>query len=229
MQVIDSEDSDETPDDDKPDTYQGRHRGADRFRQLVGAGGVLAAVLLLLAGGGTVLFWMSGFGDEEPNIDAAGIGDLCERFVDQELLAPWADVEQAREASERIEDGVHTFDCTYSAEHTGDDAYRLVTLFATVQVYGSVSDARAAHAGVLDFAESNGLAASSVSGIGEQAATAVVEDAEETELRLHAQEANATVSVNSFFTGVPPEGGDQRQLAVDLAAGLIDELPRDEN
>ncbi|WP_026924853.1 hypothetical protein [Glycomyces arizonensis] len=227
MQVIDSEESDEPVGDGKPDTYQGRHRGADRFRQLASAGGVLAAVVVLLAGGGTLLFWMSGLGDAEPDVDAEAIGDLCERFVDPELLAPWADVEQVRESSERTENEVRTFDCTYSAEHTGSDAYRLVTFLATVQVYESADDARAAHAGVLELEADEGHATSSVSGVGEEASVAVVEGGEEAELRLHAQEANVTVSVNSFFTGVPPEGGDQRQLAVDLAGALIDALPRD--
>ncbi|WP_026932158.1 hypothetical protein [Glycomyces tenuis] len=229
MQVIDSDESEKPQGDRKPDTYQGRHRGADRLRQLVGAGGVLAAVVLLLAGGGTVLFWVSGFGDTEPNVDAGGIGDLCELFVDEELLTPWADVEQAREASDRSEDRVRTFDCAYSAEHTGNDAYRLVTFFATVQVYETVDDASAAHAGVLEFEAAEGHETSPVNGVGEEAAVAVVEGGEEAELRLHAQEANATVSVNSFLTGVPPGDGDQRQLAVDLASGLIDALPRDGN
>lgn len=229
VQAVESDESEKPQGDDKPDTYQGRHRGADRLRQLASAGGVLAAVVLLLAGGGTMLFWMSGFGDTEPDVNAGGIDDLCELFLDEELLAPWADVEQAREASDRGEERVSTFDCTYSAEHTGDDAYRLVTFFATVQVYESVDDASAAHAGVLEFEASEGHETSSVSGVGEEAAVAVIEDGEEDELRLHAQEANATVSVNSFFTGVPPEDGDQRQLAEDLAAGLIDALPRDGN
>ncbi|HEU5128467.1 MAG TPA: hypothetical protein VFU12_10805 [Glycomyces sp.] len=227
MQVIDSEESDEPQGDGKPDTYQGRHRGADRVRQLASAGGVLAAVVLLLAGGGTVLFWLSGFGDAEPDVRADGIGDLCELFVDEELLTPWADVEQAREGSDRSKDEVRTFDCTYAAEYTGSDAYRLVTFFATVQVYESAADASAAHAGVLEFEASKGTEASTVSGIGEKAAVAVVEGAEETEVRLHAQEANATISINSFFTGAPPEGGDQRQLTTDLASGLVDALPRD--
>ncbi len=43
------------------------------------------------------------------------------------------------------------------------------------------------------------------------------------------QEANATVSLNMFLTGVPPEGGDVEQLTKDLAAALIDALPRVEN
>src|SRR5690606_11191862 len=133
---------------------------------------------LLLAGGGTVLFWVSGFGDTEPNVDADGIGDLCERFVDEELLAPWADVEQAREASDRGDERVRTFDCTYSAEHTGDDAYRLVTFFATVRVYETVDDASAAHAGVLEFEASEGHATSPVSGVGEEAVVVVVEGGE---------------------------------------------------
>lgn len=227
MQVTDSEESDESRGDGKPDTYQGRHRGADRVRQLASAGGVLAAVLLLLAGGGTVLFRMSGLGDAAPAVSAEEIGDLCELFVDAELVAPWADVEQAREGSDRSEKKVRTFDCTYAAEYTGGDAYRLVTFFATVQVYESTDDASAAHAGVLEFEASKGTETSTASGIGEKAAVAVVEGEEETEVRLHAQEANATISVNAFFTGAPPEGGDRRQLTEDLASGLVDALPRD--
>ncbi|GAB3661069.1 hypothetical protein [Glycomyces tarimensis] len=229
MQVIDSEESDKPQDDGKPVTYQGRHRGADRFRQLASAGGVLAAVVLLVAGGGTVLFWMSGIGDSEPNVDASAIGDLCELVVDEELIAPWAGVEQMREPSEKSADEMRTFECAYSAEHAGSDAYRLVTIFATVQVYESASDARVAYAGVLEFEASEGHETSSVGGLAEQAAAAVIEGGEESEVRLHAQEANATVTLNSFFTGVPPEGGDKERLAQDLASGLIDALPRDGN
>jgi hypothetical protein len=227
MQVTDSEESEEPRGDGKPDTYQGRHRGADRVRQLASAGGVLAAVVLLLAGGGTALFWLSGFGDAPPDVRAEEIDDLCELFVDEELLAPWADVEQAREGSDRSEGKVRTFDCTYAAEYTGGDAYRLVTFFAVVQVYESADNASAAHAGVLDFEASNGNETSAANGIGEKAAVAVLEGDDETEVRLHAQEANATISVNAFFTGAPPEGGDRRQLTTDLASGLVDALPRD--
>jgi hypothetical protein len=32
-----------------------------------------------------------------------------------------------------------------------------------------------------------------------------------------------------FFTGVPPEGGDVRQLTEDLGTSLIDALPRAAN
>ncbi|MCH7232980.1 hypothetical protein L0U85_19285 [Glycomyces sp. L485] len=229
MQVIDSDESDEPQGEGKPDTYQGRHRGADRFRQLASAGGVLAAVVLLLTGGGTVLFRMSGIGDAEPGIEAGGIGNVCDMVVDEELLTPWADAEQAREPSEKTEDEMRTFGCTYAAEHAGSDAYRLVTVFATVVVYESAADARAAHAGVLEFEAGNGHETSSLGGIGERASLAVIEDGEESEVRLHSQEANSTVSLNLFLTGVPPEGGDREQLAKELASGLIDALPRDRN
>lgn len=224
--MIDSDKSEEPRADGKPSTYQGRHRGADLFRQLTSVGWVLAVVLLLLAGGGTVLFWSSGIGDEQPAVDAGKIGDLCELVVDPELLGPWADAEQARSPEDRSEEKVRTFDCTYSAEYAGDEAYRLVTLFATVQVYEDAAKARAAYAGVLDFEADEGHDTSSVGGVGEQAASAMIADGEETEVRLHSQEANATVSLNNFFTGTPPEGGDVEQLTEDLAAGLVDALPR---
>ncbi|WP_143015076.1 hypothetical protein [Glycomyces harbinensis] len=226
LQVIDSDESEEPRADGKPSTYQGRHRGADLFRQLTSVGWVLAVVAALLAGGGTVLFWSSGIGDERPSVDAGKIGDLCELVVNPELLTPWADVEQARSPEETSEEKVRTFDCTYSAEYAGDEAYRLVTLFATVQVYEDPSKARAAYAGVLEFEAAEGHETSSLSGVGEQAAIATVEDGEETEVRVHSQEANVTVSVNGFLTGQPPEGGDPEQLVEDLTAGLIDALPR---
>ncbi|WP_100448219.1 hypothetical protein [Glycomyces xiaoerkulensis] len=190
---------------------------------------MLTAIAVLLAGGGTLLFWLSGFGDEEPLVRSDRIGDLCEMAVDEELLGPWADAEQAREPTDRTEDEVRTFDCTYSAEHSGDDAYRLVTFFATVQVYESVADARAAHAGVLEFEDSEGHQTSSVGGVADEAALATVTEGEETELRLHAQEANTTLSLNLFLTGTPPEGGDGPTLAKDLASGLIGALPREGN
>ncbi|MCD0447551.1 hypothetical protein LO763_28440 [Glycomyces sp. A-F 0318] len=224
--MIDSDESEEPRADGKPSTYQGRHRGADLFRQLTSVGWVLAVVAALLAGGGTVLFWSSGIGDERPSVDAGEIGDLCERIVDPELLAPWADAEQARSPEESSEEKVRTFDCTYSAEYAGDEAYRLVTLFATVQVYEDPAKARAAYAGVLEFEAAEGHETSSLGGVGEQAAIATVEDGEETEVRVHSQEANATVSVNVFLTGQPPEGGDPEQLVEDLTAGLVDALPR---
>jgi hypothetical protein len=224
--VIDSDKSEEPRADGKPSTYQGRHRGADLFRQLTSVGWVLAVVALLLAGGGTVLFWSSGIGDERPAVDAGKIGDMCELVVNPEILAPWADAEQARSPEESSEEKVRTFDCTYSAEYAGDEAYRLVTLFATTQVYEDSSKARAAYAGVLEFEAAEGNKTSSVDGIGEQAAAAVVASGDETQVRLHVQEANATVSLNMFLTGVPPEGGDVEQLTKDLATALIDALPR---
>ncbi|THV42432.1 hypothetical protein [Glycomyces buryatensis] len=184
---------------------------------------------MLLAAGGTVLFWVSGFGDEAPAIDAGAIGDVCELSVNEELLAGWADTEQTREPQKSSDEEVRTFDCAYAAEHAGEDAYRLVSFFATVQVYESSADARAAHAGVLDFEASKGRDTSSVGGVGEEASISVVESGEETELRLHAQESNATVTVSMFLTGAPPEGGDGRQLTEDLTSGLIDALPRVEN
>ncbi|GAB3239586.1 hypothetical protein GCM10027447_39200 [Glycomyces halotolerans] len=186
-------------------------------------------MVALLAGGGTILFWMSGFGDAEPPVRADAIGDLCETVVDQELLTPWADAELERESSDTTGDEIRTFECSYSAEHTGDDAYRLVTLFATVQVYESEPDAKAAHAGLLEFEASEGHAASSVSGVADRAAMAVLEGVEETELRLHAQEANATVTLSLFLTGEPPEGVAREQLAKDLSSGAVDALPRDGN
>lgn len=229
MQVIDSDESDKSPGDGKPGAYQGRHRGADRFRQLASAGGVLAAVVLLLAAGGTVLFWMSGIGDAEPLVRADEMGDLCDSVVDEELLAPWADSEVDRESATESQDEVRSFSCTYTAEHTGDDAYRLVTLLATVQVYEETADARASYAGVLEFEASQEHETSEVGGVAEQAASGLVEGEDEAEVRLHAQEANATLSLNGFFTGAPPEGGDREQLVADLAAGLIDALPREGN
>lgn len=226
LQVIDSDESEEPRADGKPATYQGRHRGADRLRQLASVCWVLAVVVVLLAAGGTVLFWSSGSGDERPAVDAGAIGDLCELAVNPELLAPWADVEQARTPEESSEENFRTFDCTYSAEYAGDDAYRLVTLFATVQVYEDAEKARAAYAGVLEFEASEGHDTSGVGGVGEQAASAVVAEGEETEVRLHSQEANATVSLNVFLTGTAPEGGDVEALAEELASGLVDALPR---
>lgn len=225
MQVIDSDESGERPGDGK--SYQGRHRGADRLRQLASAGGVLVGIAIVLAAGGGLLFWSSGIGEEEPPVLAGQIGDLCELAVDEELLKPWADSEQAREAADRAQEEVRTFDCTYSAEHAGGDAYRLVTFFATVQVYESASDARAAYAGVLDFEAEEGHPTSPASGVGERAAMAVVEGDEETEVRFHAQEANSTLSLNLFLTGEPPEGAGREQLAADLAGGLIEALPRE--
>lgn len=226
LQVIDSDKSEEPRGDGKPATYQGRHRGADLFRQLTSVGWVLAVVAVLLAGGGTVLFWSSGIGDEEPAVDAGKIGDLCELAVNAELLTPWADAEQARNPKESSEEKVRTFECTYSAEYAGDEAYRLVTLFTTVQVYEDASKARAAYAGVLEFEASEGNQTAEVSGIGEQAASVVLANGEETQVRLHTQEANATVSWNMFFTGTPPEGGDVEHLTKDLATALVDALPR---
>ena len=226
LQVIDSDESEEPRADGKPSTYQGRHRGADLFRQLTSVGWVLAVVAALLAGGGAVLFWSSGIGDERPAVDAAKITDLCELTVDPELLTPWADAEQARSPEDAAEEKVRTFDCTYSAEYAGDEAYRLVTLFATVQVYEDTAKARAAYAGVLEFEAAEGHETASLGGVGEQAAIATVEDGEETEVRVHAQEANATISVNLFLAGLPPEGGDPQQLVEDLTAGLVDALPR---
>ncbi|WP_205324358.1 hypothetical protein [Glycomyces sp. YM15] len=224
--MIDSDESEEPRADGKPSTYQGRHRGADLFRQLTSVGWVLAVVALLLAGGATVLYWTSGNGDEAPAVDAGQIGDLCELSVNAELLSPWADTEQARNPEESSKEEVRTFNCTYSAEYAGDDAYRLVTLFSTVQVYEDSAKARAAHAGVLDFEASEGFATENVSGIGEKAAVVTVAGGEETQVRLHIQIANVTLSINLFFTGVPPEGGDVRQLTEDLGAGLVDALPR---
>jgi hypothetical protein len=224
--VIDSDESEEPQADGKPSTYQGRHRGADLFRQLASVGWVLAVVTVLLAGGGTVLFWSSGGGGEQPLVDAGKVGDLCELAVNPELLTPWADAETARNPEESSEEKVRTFNCTYSAEFAGTEAYRLVTLFATVQVYGDTSKARAAYAGVLEFEASKGHDTTGVSGVGEQAASVVVASDEETQVRLHAQEANATVSMNMFATGAPPEGGDVEQLTKELTAGLVDALPR---
>lgn len=229
LQVVDSDESEEPSADGKPDAYQGRHRGADRFRQVTSAGGVLAAIVLLLAGGGTVLFWMSGIGDAEPLVLADGVGDLCDSVIDEELLTPWADAEVSRESSNESQDEVRSFSCAYTAEYAGDEAYRLVTLLATVQVYEETSDARASYAGVLEFEASEGHETSSVGGVAEQAASALLGGEEEVEVRLHAQEANATLSLNGFFTGAPPEGGDREQLTADLAAGLIDALPREGN
>lgn len=226
LQVIDSDKSEEPRADGKPSTYQGRHRGADLFRQLTSVGWVLAVVALLLAGGGTVLFLSSGSGDEEPAVDAEKIGDLCEIAVNAELLAPWADTEQARNPEESSEEKVRTFDCTYSAEYAGDEAYRLVTLFSTVQAYEDASKARAAYAGLLDFEDSEGYETAEVNGIGEQAASVTVAEDEETQVRLHIQLANVTLSINLFFTGVPPEGGDVQQLTEALGKGLVDALPR---
>lgn len=224
--MIDSDKSEEPRADGKPSTYQGRHRGADLFRQLTSVGWVLAVVAVLLAAGGTVLFWSAGGDDERPAVDAGAIGDLCELAVNPELLAPWADAEQARNPEESAEEQVRTFDCTYSAEYAGSDAYRLITLFATVQVYEDSAKARAAYAGVLEFEASEGHDTTDVGGVGEQAASAVVAADEETQVRLHAQEGNATVSMNMFATGVPPEGGNVERLTEELTAGLIDALPR---
>jgi hypothetical protein len=232
LQVIDSDKSEEPRADGKPSTYQGRHRGADLFRQLTSVGWVLAVVALLLAAGATVLYWSSGNGDEDPAVEAGEIGDLCERSVDAELLTPWADTEQARSPEESSKEAVRTFNCTYSAEYAGDDAYRLLTLFSTVQVYEDSAKARAAYAGVLDFEASKGFKTDDVGGIGERAAIVIVDDgeeSEETQVRLHIQTANATLSINVFFTGVPPEGGDVRQLTEDLGTSLIDALPRAAN
>jgi hypothetical protein len=231
--VIDSDKSEEPQADGKPSTYQGRHRGADLFRQLTSVGWVLAVVALLLAGGATVLYWSSDPGNEAPPVAADEIGDLCERSVNAELLTPWADTEQARSPEESSKEAVRTFNCTYSAEYAGDDAYRLLTLFSTVQVYEDTAKARAAYAGVLDFEASKGFTTEDVGGIGEQAAIVTVDagedEAEETQVRLHIQTANATVSLNVFFTGVPPEGGEVRQLTEDLGTALIDALPRAAN
>ena len=185
--------------------------------------------MLLLAAGGTVLFWMSGMGDAEPLVRAGEIDELCDSVIDEELLAAWADTEVSRESSAESEEKFRSFSCTYSAEYTGNDAYRLVTILATVQVYEEAADARASYAGVLEFEDSEGHHPSEVGGVAEQAVSATVEGDQEVEVRFHAQEANATVSLNGFFTGTPPEGGDQGQLMEDLAAGLIDALPRDEN
>lgn len=229
LQVIEADESEEPRADGKPSTYQGRHRGADRLRQLASVGWVLAVVAVLLAGGGTVLFWVLGPDEERPLVDAAKIADLCELVVNEELLTPWADVEQARNPAERSEEKVRTFDCTYSAEYAGDEAYRLVTVFATVQVYETPAKARAAYAGVLEFEETEGHATSATGGVGEQAVLASVSEGEESETRLHAQEANATVSMNVFFTGTAPEGTDAGGLAKDLGAGLVDTLPRVRN
>jgi hypothetical protein len=146
--------------------------------------------------------------------------------VNTELLAPWADTEQARNPEESSEEAVRTFKCTYSAEYTGDDAYRLVTLFSTVQVYEDAAKARAAHAGVLEFEASEGFTTADVGGIGERAAVVTVAKGEETQVRLHIQIANVTLSINLFFTGVPPEGGDVHQLTEDLGTSLVDALPR---
>ncbi|MFG3341982.1 hypothetical protein [Glycomyces sp. NPDC048151] len=227
--MIDSDKSEEPRADGKPSTYQGRHRGADLFRQLTSVGWVLAVVALLLAGGATVLYWTSGSGEEAPAVEAGEISDLCELAVNPELLAPWVDTEQARNPEESSEESVRTFNCTYDAEYAGDDAYRLVTLFATVQVYEDAPKARAAYAGVLDFEASKDFTTEDVGGIGEKAAVVTVAEGEETQVRLHIQIANATLSINVFFTGVPPEGGDVRQLAEDLGAGLVDALPRAAN
>ena len=229
LQVIDSDKSEEPRADGKPSTYQGRHRGADLFRQLTSVGWVLAVVALLLAAGATVLYWSSGNGDEDPAVEAGEIGDLCERSVDAELLTPWADTEQVRSPEDSSKEAVRTFKCTYSAEYAGDDAYRLLTLFSTVQVYEDSAKARAAYAGVLDFEASEGFTTEDVGGIGERAAIVTVDDGEETQVRLHIQIANATLSLNVFFTGVPPEGGDVRQLTEDLGTSLIDALPRAAN
>jgi hypothetical protein len=229
LQVIDSDKSEEPRADGKPSTYQGRHRGADLFRQLTSVGWVLAVVALLLAGGATVLYWSSGSGDEEPAVEAGEIGDLCELSVNAELLTPWADTEQARNPEESSKEEVRTFNCTYSAEYAGDDAYRLLTVFSTVQVYEDAAKARAAHAGVLDFEASKGFTTEDVGGIGERAAVVTVDEGEETQVRLHIQIANATLSINVFFTGLPPEGGEVRHLTEDLGAALIDALPRAAN
>jgi hypothetical protein len=229
LQVIDSDKSEEPRADGKPSTYQGRHRGADLFRQLTSVGWVLAVVAVLLVAGATVLYWSSGGGDEEPAVEAGKIDDLCAISVNPELLGPWADTEQARSPEETSKEEVRTFNCTYSAEYTGDDAYRLVTLFSTVQVYEDAAKGRAAYAGVLDFEASKGFTTEAVSGIGEQAAVVTVAEGEETQVRLHIQIANATLSINLFFTGVPPEGGDVRQLTEELGAGLVDALPRAAN
>lgn len=226
LQVIDSDKSEEPRADGKPSTYQGRHRGADLFRQLTSVGWVLAVVALLLAGGATILYWSSGHGDEAPAVDAGQIEDLCALSVNTELLAPWADTEQARSPEASSTENVRTFKCTYAAEYAGDEAYRLVTLFSTVQVYEDAAKARAAHAGVLDFEASKGFTTEDVGGIGEQAAAVTVAEGEETQVRLHIQIANVTLSINVFFTGVPPEGTDVRQLTEDLGAGLVDALPR---
>jgi hypothetical protein len=226
LQVIDSDKSEEPRADGKPSTYQGRHRGADLFRQLTSVGWVLGVVAVLLAAGATVLYWSSGNGDEQPAVDAGKIGDLCELSVNAELLTPWADTEQARSPEESVKEEVRTFTCTYSAEYAGDEAYRLVTLFSTVQVYEDSAKARAAYAGVLDFEASKDFTTENVSGIGERAAAVTIAKDEETQIRLHIQTANVTSTINLFFTGVPPEGGDVRQLTEDLGAGLIDALPR---
>jgi hypothetical protein len=99
-------------------------------------------------------------------------------------------------------------------------------MFATVQVYEDAAKARAAFAGVLEFEASEGHDTTEVGGVGEQAAAAVVAEGEETQVRLHTQEANATVSMNMFVTGAPPEGGDVEQLTKDLTVALVDALPR---
>jgi hypothetical protein len=226
LQVIDSDESEEPRADGKPSTYQGRHRGADLFRQLTSVGWVLGVVAVLLAAGGTILFQASGGGDERPAVDAGAIGDLCELAVNAELLTPWADTEQDRAPEDSAEERFRTFDCTYSAEYAGGDAYRLVTMFATVQVYEDAAEARAAYAGVLEFEASEGHDTTEVGGVGEQAAAAVLAEGEETQVRLHTQEANATVSMNMFVTGAPPEGGDVEQLTKDLTVALVDALPR---
>lgn len=223
-----SEEPREPQEDGKRPSYQGRHRGADRLRQLASVGWVLAVLAVLLLGGAAALFWVTG-DEEQPLVDTGAITDLCELVVDPELLAPWADVEQARNPAERSEEKVRVFDCTYSAEYAGDDAYRLVTVFVTVQVYETPGKARAAYAGVLEFEESEGHRASPAGGVAEQAVVASVSEGEEDEVRLHAQESNATVSLNLFFTGTAPEGGEVGQLAKDLGAGLVDALPRVRN
>lgn len=227
--MIDSDETQEPRADGKPSTYQGRHRGADRLRQLASAGWALGVVIVLLAGGGAVLFWLTGGDDEEPPVEAGKIGDLCELVVNPELLGPWADTEQARTPADRADEKVRTFDCTYSAEYTGADAYRLVTVFASTQVFETEGKARAAFAGVLDFEASEGHATSPVGGVGDQAVSAVLAEGEETEVRVHSQDSNATVSLNLFFTGVAPEGAEVGQLAEALTAGLVDALPRASN
>ena len=80
--------------------------------------------------------------------------------------------------------------------------------------------------GVLDFEKSEGYDTGKVGGIGEQAASVTVAEEEETQVRLHIQVANVTLSINVFFTGVPPEGSDVQQLTEDLGKSLVDALPR---
>jgi hypothetical protein len=227
LQVVESDESESPGPDRKRGGYLGRHRGADRLRQLTRAGGVLAAVVALLAGGGALLFWITGGDDPEPLIEAGRVGELCDLVVDEELLAVWAASEQGRESTSSTEDEIRVFNCLYSAEHNGDDVYRLVTVYTTLQVYDSAANARQAHAGALEFEESLGNTHAPMDGLGERGALVVLERGDERELRLHVQTSNATIAVNLFLTGAPPEDTDDQRLIRELAAGLTGALPRD--